>query len=154
MLDTTAQILEEYGIPGMKVLQQRIPNKKDNDEIHPRNWSEDVVAYTGTHDSPTIRQWFDETSNEQIDFFNEYKKELNNKFESDVWNFISMTWESPCKVAITTVQDLLELGADGRFNLPGTQKGNWKWRIEDLDKLLEPLERLKLLNQACERVTI
>ena len=57
-----------------------------------------------------------------------------------------MTWESPCKVAITTIQDLLELGAEGRFNLPGTQKGNWKWRIEDLDQLLEPLEKLKLLN--------
>ena len=153
VLDTTAQILEKYGIPGMKVLQQRIPDKKDHDEINPKNWSESVVAYTGTHDSPTIRQWFDETSSEQINFFNEYKKDLNNKFESDVWNFISMTWESPCKVAITTIQDLLELGAEGRFNLPGTQKGNWKWRIEDLDQLSEPLEKLKLLNQACERVT-
>ena len=81
------------------------------------------------------------------------RQDLNNKFESDVWNFISMTWESPCKVAITTIQDLLELGAEGRFNLPGTQKGNWKWRIEDLDQLSEPLEKLKLLNQACERVT-
>ena len=153
VLDTTAQILEKYGIPGMKVLQQRIPDKTDHDEINPKNWSESVVAYTGTHDSPTIRQWFDETSSEQINFFNQYKKELNNKFESDVWNFISMTWESPCKVAITTIQDLLELGAEGRFNLPGTQKGNWKWRIEDLDQLSEPLEKLKLLNQACERVT-
>lgn len=153
VLDTTAQILEKYGIPGMKVLQQRIPDKKNHDEIHPKNWSENVVAYTGTHDSPTIHQWFDETGNEQINFFNEYKKELNNKFESDVWNFISMTWESPCKVAITTTQDLLELGAESRFNLPGTQKGNWKWRIEDLDQLSEPLEKLKLLNQACERIT-
>tara|TARA_A200000113_G_C8867897_1_gene355434 strand:- start:143 stop:1627 length:1485 start_codon:yes stop_codon:yes gene_type:complete len=153
VLDTTAQILEKYGIPGMKVLQQRIPDKKNHDEIHPKNWSENVVAYTGTHDSPTIHQWFDETGNEQINFFKEYKKELNNKFESDVWNFISMTWESPCKVAITTTQDLLELGAESRFNLPGTQKGNWKWRIEDLDQLSEPLEKLKLLNQACERIT-
>ena len=98
--------------------------------------------------------YFYSFNDDQINFFNEYKKELNNKFESDVWNFISMTWESPCKVAITTVQDLLELGADGRFNLPGTQKGNWKWRIEELDQLSEPLEKLKLLNQACERVTI
>ena len=38
----------------MKVLQQRIPDKKDHDEINPKNWSESVVAYTGTHDSPTI----------------------------------------------------------------------------------------------------
>ena len=153
VLEQTAEILDNYGIPGMKVLQQRIPDKKDHNEIHPQDWNENVVAYTGTHDSPTIKQWFDETNNEQINFFNEYKKRLNTKYESDIWNFISMTWESPCNVTITTVQDLLELGVEGRFNYPGIQKGNWKWRIEDLDQLSEPLEKLKILNQACDRVT-
>ena len=153
VLEQTAEILDNYGIPGMKVLQQRIPDKKDHNEVHPHDWNENVVAYTGTHDSPTIKQWFDETNNEQINFFNEYKKRLNTKYESDIWNFISMTWESPCNVTITTVQDLLELGVEGRFNFPGIQKGNWKWRIEDLDQLSEPLEKLKILNQACDRVT-
>ena len=71
-------ILTKYKIPGMKVLQQRIPNKMDSDEIHPDLWDENVVAYTGTHDSPTIRQWFNE-SKEQVKYFNKYKTNLINE---------------------------------------------------------------------------
>ena len=103
----------------------------DSDEIHPDLWDENVVAYTGTHDSPTIRQWFNE-SKEQVKYFNKYKTNLMTEYDSNVWNFISMTWQSPCKLAVTTIQDLLDLGVEGRFNVPGTQKGNWKWRFEDL----------------------
>ena len=151
-LDATADVLTKYKIPGMKVLQQRVPNKENSNEIHPIYWSDNVVAYTGTHDSPTIKQWLNEASDDQIKYFNEYKNDLTNKYESDVWNFISMTWESKCKLAVTTVQDLLDLGVEGRFNLPGTHKGNWKWRIEDLMSLIEPLEKLENLNLACGRV--
>ena len=151
-LNDTTEILTKYTIPGMKVLQQRIPNKEDNDEIHPDLWDENVVAYTGTHDSPTIKQWFNE-SKEQVKYFNKYKTNLINEYDSNVWNFISMTWQSPCKLAVTTVQDLLDLGLEGRFNVPGTQKGNWKWRIEDLKNLIAPLEKLKDLNISCGRIS-
>ena len=75
------------------------------------------------------------------------------EYDSNVWNFISMTWQSPCKLAVTTIQDLLDLGVEGRFNVPGTQKGNWKWRIEDLKNLIAPLEKLKNLNVACGRIS-
>ena len=136
----------------MKVLQQRIPNKEDNSEIHPNLWNENVVAYTGTHDSPTIKQWFNE-SNDQVKYFNEYKANLITDYDSNVWNFIFMTWQSPCKLAVTTVQDLLNLGVEGRFNIPGTQKGNWKWRIKDLKSLINPFEKLKSLNVDCGRVS-
>ena len=151
-LNDTTEILTKYTIPGMKVLQQRIPNKEDNDEIHPDLWDENVVAYTGTHDSPTIRQWFNE-SKEQVKYFNKYKTNLMTEYDSNVWNFISMTWQSPCKLAVTTIQDLLDLGVEGRFNVPGTQKGNWKWRIEDLKNLIAPLEKLKNLNVSCGRIS-
>ena len=151
-LNDTTEILTKYTIPGMKVLQQRIPNKEDNDEIHPDLWDENVVAYTGTHDSPTIKEWLNE-SKEQVKYFNKYKTNLITEYDSNVWNFISMTWQSPCKLAVTTVQDLLGLGVEGRFNVPGTQKGNWKWRIEDLKNLIAPLEKLKNLNVACGRIS-
>ena len=124
----------------------------NSDEIHPDLWDENVVAYTGTHDSPTIRQWFNE-SKEQVKYFNKYKTNLITEYDSNVWNFISMTWQSPCKLAVTTVQDLLDLGLEGRFNVPGTQKGNWKWRIEDLKNLIAPLEKLKNLNVSCGRIS-
>jgi len=30
---------------------------------------------------------------------------------------------------MTTVQDLLGLGSESRFNEPGTLNGNWEWRV-------------------------
>ena len=30
---------------------------------------------------------------------------------------------------MTTMQDLLSLGADARMNIPSTVGGNWSWRV-------------------------
>ncbi len=153
VLEETASILEQYVIPGMKVLQQRIPNNKIHDEVHPKNWDYNIAAYTGTHDSPTVKQWLNEVDAVQLEFFYDYKKDIESQFDSDVWNFITLVWESPCQLAITTIQDLLELDHEARFNLPGTQEGNWKWRIQDLDDLIKPLEVLKELNKVNKRIS-
>lgn len=146
-LKETDEILNKFNIPGMKILQQRIPEKENNNEIHPNEWSKNVVAYTGTHDSPTIKQWFLETNKEQVEYFKLYNNQSKLQFDSEVWNFISLIWQSPCKLAITNVQDLLELGAEARFNLPGTKENNWKWRIENLSELEKPFDTLKHLNK-------
>ena len=153
VLEETADILKKYTIPGMKVLQQRVPNNQVHDEIHPKHWDYNIAAYTGTHDSPTVKQWLNEVEDIQLQFFYDYKKDIKSQYDSDVWNFISLVWESPCQLAITTVQDLLELDKESRFNSPGTQEGNWKWRIQDLADLKKPLHVLKDLNKVNERIS-
>jgi len=55
-------------------------------------------------------------------------------------------------IAITTVQDLLELDGSARFNIPGTQYNNWKWRLKSLNHLDEPLHALKNLNEKFKRI--
>ena len=89
----------------------------------------------------------------QLQFFYDYKKDIKSKYDSDIWNFISLVWESPCQLAITTIQDLLELDKEARFNSPGTQEGNWKWRIQDLTDLKKPFNVLKELNIVNERIS-
>jgi 4-alpha-glucanotransferase len=32
-------------------------------------------------------------------------------------------------LAIIPLQDVLGVGSEGRMNLPGTSKGNWRWRF-------------------------
>ena len=78
-------------------------------------------------------------------------RDIKSQYDSDIWNFISLVWESPCQLAITTVQDLLELDKEARFNLPGTQVGNWKWRIQNLNMLENIKEDLKMLNKSTNR---
>ena len=42
---------------------------------------------------------------------------------------------------------LLELDKEARFNSPGTKKGNWGWRLEEMDQLDSSIKNLKLLNE-------
>ncbi len=151
VLQETADVLSNFNIPGMKVLQQRIPNDSKHNEIHPKEWDFNIAAYTGTHDSPTIKQWLNEVDDIQIQFFNQYKTRSSLLYESDVWNFISLVWESPCQLAVTTIQDLLELGKEARFNIPGTTENNWVWRLEDLNVLKNITKDLEKLNKSTDR---
>jgi len=89
----------------------------------------------------------------QLQLFYDYKKDIKSKYDSGIWKFISLVWESPCQLAITTIQDLLELDKEARFNSPGTQEGNWQWRIQDLADLKKPLNVLKELNNVNERIS-
>ena len=152
ILKETDQILNEYNIPGMKVLQQRIPSDSHHEEIHPHDWNKNIIAYTGTHDSPTINQWFEESNDVQKQFFNEYKQRLNYSYGSDTWDFISLVWESPALLSVTTIQDLLNLGSTARFNSPGTRDGNWSWRLKNMGELDKTVDTLTELNANNSRI--
>jgi 4-alpha-glucanotransferase len=39
-----------------------------------------------------------------------------------------LAWSSPAALAIAPLQDLLNLGAEARMNVPGRAEGNWSWR--------------------------
>jgi len=38
-------------------------------------------------------------------------------------------WQSVANDVVAPMQDLLSLGAEARMNLPGSQSGNWSWRM-------------------------
>ena len=108
-------------------------------------------SYTGTHDSPTTKEWFDEINKSKYENFLDYSQTLDNKFDNDVWNFISLVWESNCQLAITTVQDLLELDSKARFNIPGTSENNWIWRLDNFESLKSVTDFLSALNRSTNR---
>jgi len=43
---------------------------------------------------------------------------------------VRLALSSRAALAVVPAQDLLGLGAEGRFNTPGTAHGNWEWRLE------------------------
>lgn len=46
------------------------------------------------------------------------------------WSAIKSVWASSAHIAMTTLQDVLSLGADSRMNTPATIGGkNWRWRV-------------------------
>jgi 4-alpha-glucanotransferase len=39
-----------------------------------------------------------------------------------------LAWSSPAALAMAPLQDLLNLGSEGRMSVPGRADGNWAWR--------------------------
>lgn len=136
---------DEFGCPGMKVLQFAFDSDPEDDFL-PHNFSSDCVVYTGTHDNDTIVGWYQVNSTEAE---REYALAYLDSDGSDIaWDLIRLAWTSVADTAMTTAQDLLGLGHEARMNTPGTVgPPNWCWRLsrgaltdETADRLLELTE--------------
>ncbi|MGN6719243.1 MAG: 4-alpha-glucanotransferase, partial [Candidatus Binatia bacterium] len=44
------------------------------------------------------------------------------------WELLRLAWSSVAALAIAPLQDVLNLGAEARMNVPGRAEGNWRWR--------------------------
>ena len=121
-------LLRSSGYPGMKVMEfafdTREPSAKD---YLPHCYPENSVVYTGTHDNLTLKQWFDEAADEDIE--NAVRYLGLNETEGYVWGMIRGAMGSVSKLCIVQMQDYLEVGREGRMNHPGTlTSANWTWR--------------------------
>jgi 4-alpha-glucanotransferase len=119
---------EEFGYPGMKVVQFAF-STGPKDPFLPHNYTQDWVAYTGTHDNDTIVGWYRDSSTEdERDYARKY---LGREGTDIAWDLIRLSWSSVANTAVTTVQDLLRLGHEARMNTPSTiGPPNWCWRLQ------------------------
>ncbi|MBV8133456.1 MAG: 4-alpha-glucanotransferase, partial [Alphaproteobacteria bacterium] len=124
--DVTA-LRDQFRLPGMRVLQFAFDGKSDNPHL-PRNYTPNTVVYTGTHDNPTTRGWFDELPAPQRRCLWDYLKRPAGEGREAASILINLAWSSVAALAIAPLQDLLNLGNDARMNLPGRAEGNWRWR--------------------------
>jgi len=117
------------GYPGMKVLQFAFDSKEPSDYL-PHTYTANTVCYTGTHDNMTMRQWFDTSSKEVVDYAAAYM--TLSKKEGYVWGTIRTALASVSDTCIIQMQDYLNLGGSARMNFPGTLSiSNWTWRAKD-----------------------
>lgn len=121
------RLLDWCGYPGMKVLTFGF----DSDESNPHYigcYSENTVAYTGTHDNDTTLGWAEKASPEVLAFAG---KELGFSTAAEAPEaFIRALFQSPCDTVVVPMQDVLGLGGSARMNYPGTIGGNWLWRMK------------------------
>ena len=127
-----ARFLRETGYPGMKVLQFAYYG---GDSVHlPYKYTENYVAYTGTHDNDTMLGWLWAAKPEERGQLLDYCR-----FSGD-WGVggpqspalravFETLWQTPARIAILPVQDVCGYGTDTRMNLPGEARGNWGFRM-------------------------
>jgi len=118
-------LLNAFGLPGMKVLHFAFDGSEDNPYL-PGNFSANSVIYTGTHDNDTTLGWFAGREEHEIDCLAAHADLSGDDMP---WPLIRLAIESDARLAVIPMQDLLSLGADARFNTPGTVNGNWQWRL-------------------------
>lgn len=125
--DEVRQLLKDTNFPGMKLLQFAFDSREESDYI-PHLYPVNSVAYTGTHDNETTKQWFDKLNKEDLNYCLDYinAKNDNNKVDG----LIKETLKSPSRLAIIPIQDYLNLGSEGRMNTPSTLGNNWDFRVE------------------------
>ncbi len=121
---------DQFQIPGTRVLQFAFDGSSTNPYL-PHNYSSNTVVYTGTHDNATSRGWYDELPSGQRRNLWRYLNLPDGNSREVAWNLIRLAWSSRAALAITPLQDLLNLGAEGRMNVPGHAEGNWNWRCSE-----------------------
>ena len=146
--DDVIAMREEFGLPGMKILQFGF-SRPDNPFL-PHLYPQNCVAYTGTHDNDTARSWFETAPEKEREFALRYlniesceDSELSQGF---VWSLIRAIWSSVAMFAIAPMQDVLDLGGGARMNFPSKLGGNWEWRMKEDDMNEALTARLRELN--------
>lgn len=123
---------DHYSFPGMNVVEftfheAEIAHKEGFDK-------ENMVAYLGTHDNDTMKGYFDKLPVSEQDAWREALSKKGLLQKDIVSSLINYTFELPAKYAIISIQDLLELGSEGRINVPGIiDEVNWTFRLTSLD---------------------
>jgi 4-alpha-glucanotransferase len=124
--DVTA-LRERFCLPAMRVLQFAFDGKRDNPHL-PHNYVGNTVVYTGTHDNPTTRGWYEELPDEQQQTVWRYLGRSAGAASEVAPALMALAWESGATLAIAPFQDVLNLGNEARMNVPGRAGGNWRWR--------------------------
>jgi 4-alpha-glucanotransferase len=141
---------DEFHLPGTRVLQFAFDGHSDNPHL-PDNYLPNLVAYTGTHDNPTTRGWYEELPEAARANLWRYLKRAGGAAADVSPALLRVLWSSRAALAIAPLQDVLNLGRDARMNRPGSAEGNWRWRSTDEMLSAPAFQTLRELTRASAR---
>ena len=141
---------DRFQLPGTRVLQFAFDGHSDNPHL-PNNYPSNTVVYTGTHDNPTTREWYEELPDAQRQIFWSYLKRPEGRSSDASPALMELAWSSKAAVALVPLQDVLNLGAEARMNTPGRADGNWRWRCPEYLLSAPEIEWLRDLTKASNR---
>jgi len=115
----------QFGLPGTLVAQFAFDGAADNPYL-PANQVEGAVIYSGTHDNDTVLGWYQSLD---ADTRQRVRRVLACEPDDIPGALLRSVWQSPAKIAIFPLQDLIGLGSGSRMNTPASVRGNWAWRF-------------------------
>lgn len=79
-----------------------------------------------------------------------YLKRRENRSSDAAPALTELAWSSKAALAIAPLQDVLNLGAEARMNVPGRTAGNWRWRCPQALLSAPAIEWLRALTKDCQ----
>lgn len=140
--DGVRALMKRTGYPGMKVIEFAFDGNPQN-EHKPSNYTENFVAYTGTHDNEPLCGYI-----ENLDpwgrrrFESDLERECRaagvplraKTVSAECKTVIRLLFASRADVVLVPLHDVLCLGGEARINLPSTvSPNNWSYRFEKRD---------------------
>jgi 4-alpha-glucanotransferase len=140
---------EQFGFPGMRVLQFGFSTRGAHLHL-PHRYVPNTVAYTGTHDNDTTRGWWETAASpvEKAAVAAYIQPDANH---SIVWPLMRTAARSVADICLFPVQDILDLGSDGRMNVPSRAQGNWSWRCPEKALTPDLAAKLAALTEVTDR---
>ena len=131
MTESARALVRECGFDGMRILQFGFDEQEGAPDVNPHlphRYPVGCVAYTGTHDNPTLAEWYGSLSEDKrrevCDYAHASEKDI-------IGALIEMLMNSKAHLCIVPMQDYLELGASARMNRPSSIGDNWRWRLPE-----------------------
>lgn len=122
------ELMKETKYPGMKIVTQCFDDDDPKNIRRPSNYTNNYFSYTGTHDSPTTKQYIDNLNEEHtrlmLNVLKDECEKLGVDFEENMTNeeitckICEINLASESKMAILPIMDLLTLGEEARINFP------------------------------------
>ena len=117
------KLVKDSGWPGMKVMEFAF---SPGGEFLPHEHRPNAVCYIGTHDNDTLQGWIDSAGRKERAFAEKYLGTTRRGLFGAV---MRSGLSSVCGLFIAQMQDYLGLGSEARINSPGTDSGNWVFRL-------------------------
>ena len=152
------ELRDSCNLPGMKILQFAFNSEPYTEESArnaylPHNYDNPrCVVYTGTHDNDTTTGLLRSSPKQFIDNVTSYLK-LPSGSDIKTINhaLIKSAFESRAQYCIIPVQDIYDIGSEGRMNTPSTTGTNWSWRMEKGLLDIRGANELKCLSDSYDR---
>ncbi|MGM9873723.1 MAG: 4-alpha-glucanotransferase, partial [Bacilli bacterium] len=122
LFPTVLELRDRLGLSGMYIVQFNIFQLEQTSDNN-------LIVYSGTHDNETLYGWY-------LNLKEHEKKFLMQRFnclEEDLFdNIFNFTYNSPSRMTIFPLQDLMKLDNSARMNVPGTVGyPNFTWKLTD-----------------------
>ena len=129
--DKARKLLADCNYPGMKILQFGFEDVSGESLDSPHYCIPHSIVYTGTHDNDVTNGWYNNLTEQQQQYINDYTH--RHEDESICQAMIRQLFATVSNTTIATMQDVLDLPASSRMNVPSTIGGNWQWRMQQSD---------------------